>query len=88
MEAGHIVSELGFLLFDTPIGACGIVWGDRGVVAVQLPDASEVRRMHGSSESSRARGSRRRRPTSSARATRSRRCSAASQGICHSWSST
>jgi methylated-DNA-[protein]-cysteine S-methyltransferase len=42
MEAGHIVSELGFLLFDTPIGACGIVWADRGVVAVQLPDASEV----------------------------------------------
>jgi methylated-DNA-[protein]-cysteine S-methyltransferase len=42
MEAGHIVSELGFLLFDTPIGACGIVWGGRGVVAVQLPDASEV----------------------------------------------
>jgi methylated-DNA-[protein]-cysteine S-methyltransferase len=42
MEAGHLVSELGFLLFDTPIGACGIVWGDRGVVAVQLPDASEA----------------------------------------------
>jgi len=42
MEAGHIVSELGFLLFDTPIGACEIVWGGRGVVAVQLPDASEV----------------------------------------------
>ena len=30
----------GFTLFDTPIGHCGIAWGDRGVVAVQLPQAT------------------------------------------------
>jgi methylated-DNA-[protein]-cysteine S-methyltransferase len=42
MEAGRIVSEIGFLVFETPIGVCGIVWGDRGVVAVQLPEANEA----------------------------------------------
>jgi methylated-DNA-[protein]-cysteine S-methyltransferase len=30
-----------FTLFDTAIGHCGIVWGARGVVAVQLPMSSE-----------------------------------------------
>ena len=30
-----------FALFDTAIGHCGIVWGERGVVAVQLPMSSE-----------------------------------------------
>ena len=35
------MTDLGFLLFETPIGVCGIVWGDRGVVGVQLPEASE-----------------------------------------------
>jgi methylated-DNA-[protein]-cysteine S-methyltransferase len=34
------VSE-SFALFATAIGACGIVWGDRGIVAVQLPEATE-----------------------------------------------
>ena len=29
---------LGFLLFDSPIGRCGIAWGERGIVAVQLPE--------------------------------------------------
>lgn len=28
----------GFLLFDSPIGRCGIAWGERGIVAVQLPE--------------------------------------------------
>ncbi len=27
----------GFALFDTAIGPCGIAWGERGVVGVQLP---------------------------------------------------
>jgi methylated-DNA-[protein]-cysteine S-methyltransferase len=27
--------------FDTAIGRCGIAWSDRGVVGVQLPEASE-----------------------------------------------
>jgi methylated-DNA-[protein]-cysteine S-methyltransferase len=31
-----------FALFDTAIGPCGIVWAERGVVAVQLPEASEA----------------------------------------------
>jgi methylated-DNA-[protein]-cysteine S-methyltransferase len=31
---------LDFAIFDTAIGACGIVWSARGVYAVQLPEAS------------------------------------------------
>src|SRR5437762_644036 len=31
----------GFTLFDTTIGRCGIAWGDRGIVGVQLPEAGE-----------------------------------------------
>jgi methylated-DNA-[protein]-cysteine S-methyltransferase len=30
-----------FALFDTAIGHCGIVWGARGVVAVQLPMSNQ-----------------------------------------------
>ena len=32
----------GFTLFDTVIGRCGIAWGGRGVVGVQLPEAREL----------------------------------------------
>src|SRR4029450_2668085 len=28
-----------FALFDTTIGRCGIAWGDRGVIGVQLPES-------------------------------------------------
>jgi methylated-DNA-[protein]-cysteine S-methyltransferase len=35
------MTELGFALFDTAIGACGIVWGERGIVGVQFPEGSE-----------------------------------------------
>lgn len=31
----------GFTLFDTQIGPCAIAWSERGVVAVQLPEATE-----------------------------------------------
>jgi O-6-methylguanine DNA methyltransferase len=31
----------GFTLFDTAIGQCGIAWGERGVVGVQLPEGGE-----------------------------------------------
>ncbi len=31
-----------FTLFDTPIGLCGIAWGPRGVVGLQLPEAREA----------------------------------------------
>ena len=27
-----------FAVFDTPLGACGIAWSDRGVAGVQLPE--------------------------------------------------
>src|SRR5258708_11586262 len=30
-----------FKMFDTAIGSCGIAWGERGIVAVQLPMSSE-----------------------------------------------
>ena len=30
-----------FTLFDTAIGRCGIAWSDRGIVAFQLPEASD-----------------------------------------------
>lgn len=30
-----------YALFDTAIGRCGIAWGPRGVVGVQLPEKSE-----------------------------------------------
>jgi methylated-DNA-[protein]-cysteine S-methyltransferase len=33
----------GLALFDTPLGRCGIAWGERGVVGVQLPEASEAK---------------------------------------------
>ena len=35
------MSELGFALFDTTIGRCGIAWSGRGVAGVQLPEKSE-----------------------------------------------
>ena len=30
-----------YAVFETAIGPCGIVWGERGIAAVQLPEASE-----------------------------------------------
>ncbi|MDM0047151.1 methylated-DNA--[protein]-cysteine S-methyltransferase [Variovorax dokdonensis] len=39
----------GFALFETRYGACGIAWGERGIVGVQLPEADEAAtraRMH------------------------------------------
>ncbi len=38
----HITTADGFTLFDTAIGPCGIAWGGRGVVGVQLPEAREL----------------------------------------------
>ena len=35
--------EQGFTLFETDIGPCGIAWGERGVIAVQLPEAAAAR---------------------------------------------
>lgn len=46
-----------FTLFDTPIGACALVWGEHGLVGASLPEpsaaatrASVRRRFHGSVE--------------------------------------
>ena len=36
------MTAYGFTLFDTAIGRCGVAWSDRGLVGVQLPEASEV----------------------------------------------
>lgn len=33
----------GFALFDTEIGRCGIAWGERGLLGVQLPEADDTR---------------------------------------------
>jgi methylated-DNA-[protein]-cysteine S-methyltransferase len=33
----------GFALFETAVGACGIAWGERGLIGVQLPESSEAR---------------------------------------------
>jgi len=32
----------GLALFDTAIGTCGIAWGERGIVAAQLPEDDET----------------------------------------------
>jgi methylated-DNA-[protein]-cysteine S-methyltransferase len=31
-----------FALFDTPVGACALVWGEHGLVGVLLPEANEA----------------------------------------------
>lgn len=36
-----MAGALGFCLFDTPIGACGIAWTPDALAAVQLPEADE-----------------------------------------------
>jgi len=35
------MSGPGFALFETAIGHCGIVWSERGIAGVQLPESSE-----------------------------------------------
>ena len=36
------VSPASFALFDTAIGRCALVWGERGVARVQLPEADDA----------------------------------------------
>jgi methylated-DNA-[protein]-cysteine S-methyltransferase len=52
------MSAQGVILFDTAIGRCGIAWGGRGIVGVQLPETHEsatrsrlLRRFPGAPES-------------------------------------
>ena len=35
---GSMMSAVGFTLFETAIGHCGVAWSDRGIVGVQLPE--------------------------------------------------
>ncbi|HVX99795.1 MAG TPA: methylated-DNA--[protein]-cysteine S-methyltransferase [Pseudorhodoplanes sp.] len=37
------MSDLAFALFGTAIGVCAVVWSERGIVAVQLPQADAPR---------------------------------------------
>jgi methylated-DNA-[protein]-cysteine S-methyltransferase len=37
-----IAPDFGLSLFDTPIGRCGLAWGSKGIVATQLPEASDT----------------------------------------------
>jgi methylated-DNA-[protein]-cysteine S-methyltransferase len=39
-DARHMASA--FTLFDTPIGRCGVAWGARGIVGIQLPEARDA----------------------------------------------
>lgn len=34
------MAEQGFTVFETAIGFCGIVWSDRGIAGVQLPEST------------------------------------------------
>jgi methylated-DNA-[protein]-cysteine S-methyltransferase len=36
-----MMQALGFCLFDTALGACGIAWGPKALVSVQLPEVDE-----------------------------------------------
>jgi methylated-DNA-[protein]-cysteine S-methyltransferase len=33
----------GYALFETALGGCGIAWGERGIVRIQLPEADQMR---------------------------------------------
>jgi methylated-DNA-[protein]-cysteine S-methyltransferase len=37
-----MAARRGFTLFETAIGRCGIAWGPRGIVGIQLPEADEL----------------------------------------------
>jgi methylated-DNA-[protein]-cysteine S-methyltransferase len=41
-----VMKDFGFALFETAIGHCGIVWSERGVVGVQLPERNEDATRH------------------------------------------
>lgn len=36
------MSATGFALFDTAVGRCGIAWGVRGIVGIQLPERNDA----------------------------------------------
>jgi methylated-DNA-[protein]-cysteine S-methyltransferase len=42
-SSAHWAARHGFAIFDTAIGRCGIAWGERGIVGVQLPEGTDSR---------------------------------------------
>jgi O-6-methylguanine DNA methyltransferase len=36
------MTDLGYSLFETPVGRCGIVWNDRGIAGVLLPESKDA----------------------------------------------
>jgi methylated-DNA-[protein]-cysteine S-methyltransferase len=38
----QIQPQIDFSIFPTSIGPCGIAWGERGILALQLPEADET----------------------------------------------
>src|SRR5688500_13934654 len=38
--------SIGFMLFPTSIGPCGLAWGDAGLVGVQLPESQPEATRH------------------------------------------
>jgi len=38
---GPVATAHGFALFETALGPCGIIWGERGIVGLQLPEAGK-----------------------------------------------
>mgnify|MGYP000874512584 CR=1 FL=1 len=36
-------ARTGYTVFETALGACGLAWGERGIVGVQLPEAQASR---------------------------------------------
>lgn len=39
-DTTHATAIRAFVLFDTAIGVCGVVWNERGLVGVQLPETT------------------------------------------------
>src|SRR3954447_15563118 len=42
MLGSAVMTAQHFTLFDTPVGRCGIAWGERGVIGIQLPEGREL----------------------------------------------
>src|SRR5213595_1311685 len=41
-RVGGVMAGCGYSIFDTAVGRCGIAWGDRGIIGVQLPEVREI----------------------------------------------
>ncbi len=42
VPVGGVMAGCGYTIFDTAVGRCGIAWGDRGIIGVQLPETREI----------------------------------------------